>query len=302
MRELFVKPDCYDSSLPRAEWERERSAHRDRVRPWVEDRTGRAANGIKHPVYDFLFEYYAFRPAHLLRWSPGVGVRLEDSTRNDADWREWTRDCEGGTVIAMDAFPSRRHEFLKWGIAYLDAIASREPVYGCFGLHEWAMVYRDSETRHRVPLRLSQSDTDSVVETGPLRCTHFDAYRFFTPSAVPLNRFPLTRETTTQHDQPGCLHVNMDLYKFAFKLAPLTSTAILSDAFELAVAARVLDMRASPYDLSEFGFPPIRIETREGREDYVTIQREIVYRGRPIRERLLGEYRRIASRLAGSSP
>ena len=33
--------------------------------------------------------------------------------------------------------------------------------------------------------------TDAVVDAHQLSCTHFDAFRFFTPDAVPLNRRPL---------------------------------------------------------------------------------------------------------------
>ena len=101
----------------------------------------------------------------------------------------------------------------------------------------------------------------------------------------------LTRQLTTDHDQPGCVHVNMDLYRFAFKIAPFCPSDVVADAFELAVAAREVDMRASPYDLSGYGFPPIRIETREGREEYVELQRDLAHRGTPVRERLLGVYR-----------
>jgi hypothetical protein len=156
------------------------------------------------------------------------------------------------------------------------------------------MVYRDENVRHgAVPLRLSRAETDAVVEAGGVRCTHYDAFRFFTPDAVPLNRVELRREATADHDQPACLHVAMDLYKFTFVIAPYSSAEVVADGFELAVAAREVDMRASPYDLAAFGFAPIRIETRDGREEYVTHQKEIARRARPVRERLLAEYRRL---------
>src|SRR5579883_982461 len=58
-------------------WQSARDTYLARVRPWAEDRTRRMARHEKHPVYDFLFEYYSFRPAHLLRWTPGFGVILE---------------------------------------------------------------------------------------------------------------------------------------------------------------------------------------------------------------------------------
>ena len=61
----------------------------------------------------------------------------------------------------------------------------------------------------------------------------------------------------------------MDLYKWAYKLLPATPSELVADCFELAVAVRELDMRASPYDLAELGYPPVRIETPAGRAEYV---------------------------------
>ena len=279
--------------LPRAVWHPRREAELARLRPWAADRVRRMSRGEKHPVHDFLFEYYSFRPAHLLRWSPGANVLLEDATGAELGWAEFcSRD--GGLVLLPAAFPAHRVPFLRWAVTYLEATLNREPSFACLGLHEWAMVYRNPNVRHPyVPLRLSREETDAVVESQPPRCTHFDAFRFFTPEAVPLNRFPLTRETTTEHDQAGCLHVTMDLYRFVYKIGPFCPSAVLADTFELALAAREVDMRASPYDLSGYGFTPVKIETKEGREEYVELQRELHRRGGPVRERLLGVYREV---------
>src|SRR5207253_7220903 len=86
----------YDITIPLPEWRRRQAAHRARVRPWVEDRTRRAGRGEKHPVYDFLFEYYSFRPSYLARWSPGVGVRLERAGRGGREWGPPVAECGGG--------------------------------------------------------------------------------------------------------------------------------------------------------------------------------------------------------------
>jgi hypothetical protein len=280
--------------LPEPDWRSQREQYLARVRPLAADRVIRS--GRKHPVYDFLFEYYSYRAAHLLRWTPGVNVVLEGATLADSDWPNLFREADGGIVLPAENFPDHRRGYLRWAIDYLQAIQDREPMFGCFGLHEWAMVYRTADVRHsRVPLRIAP---EPVVESLPVRCTHYDAFRFFTPAAVPLNRTALSRELTIAHDQPGCVHVNMDLYKFAYKLAPFVSSEVIAEAFEVAVLARELDMRASPYDLSEFGFTPIRIETREGRDEYVAGQREVWHRGVPVRDRLLAEYRH----LNGGSP
>ncbi len=272
-------------------WEAIRAAYLGRIRPWAEDRTRRMSRGEKHPVHDFLFEYYSFRPAHLLRWTPGFGATLEGATREDVAWAEF-EPSDTGLSLPAAAFPEHRVPYLRWAITYLEATLTREPTFGCMGLHEWAMVYRDPNVRHPyVPLRLSREETDAVVESQPLRCSHYDAFRFFTPAAVPRNRWELTRAAATDHDQPGCLHANMDLYRFAYKIAPFCPSELVADAFELGAAAREIDMRASPYDLSGYGFPPVKIETPEGRAEYAELQRGIFRRGQPVRERLLGVYR-----------
>jgi hypothetical protein len=149
------------------------------------------------------------------------------------------------------------------------------------------MVYRDRDTRHAVPLRLGRDGTDSVVEAHQIRCTHFDAFRFFTPPAAGLNRLQPTRETQPDLEQPGCLHAGMDLYKWAYKLSPATPGELVADCFELAVEIRELDMRASPYDLAAHGYPPVAIETPEGKAAYVAGQRGFAERGAVLRTRLI---------------
>jgi hypothetical protein len=181
----------------------------------------------------------------------------------------------------------------------LERTASRPGTFGCFGLHEWAMVYRQGEHRHDAPLRLAQSETDAVVESHRISCSHFDAFRFFTPEAVAHNRLQPTRETQPELEQPGCLHAGMDLYKWAVKLGPLVPGELLLDAFELARDIREVDMRASPYDLREWGYSPIAIETPTGKADYVAAQRRFADRGANVRSRLVTAAR-LALAVAGS--
>ena len=156
------------------------------------------------------------------------------------------------------------------------------------------MVYKTDLVRHtKTPLRLSSAETDAVVESLPLSCTHYDAYRFFTEQAIPKNKNLLTRDAQIESDQPGCIHVNMDLYKFAYKLFPYINGSIIREAFLHAVNAREIDMRASPYDFSKDGFNPIQIETSEGRLEYVAAQKMIAAEGQLIREKLLSEVSRL---------
>src|SRR5690606_16054805 len=70
------------------------------------------------------------------------------------------------------------------------------------------------EIRHSGwPLRPGRRGTDEVVESMPLRCSHYDAFRFFTPPARPLNAVQPTRSDQISLEQPGCLHANMDITK-----------------------------------------------------------------------------------------
>lgn len=252
----------------------------------------------KHPVRDFLFEYYRYRPAYLLRWSPGPDVILQGARSKDIEWTEFAQTPEG-LLLSSETFPEHRRQFLRWALQYLEGIASRPPLYGCFGLHEWAMVYRTDDVRHsRTPLRLPLTTIAEFVDSQDLCCTHFDAYRFFTDAATPRNRFRLSREVTDRFDQRGCVHVNMDVYRYAHKISPWISGELVADAFEFAWQARELDMRASPYDLSEFGFTPIQIETTAGKEEYVTAQRALAEQAVSIRDQLIAGYRCLVSATA----
>lgn len=289
--------------LPYEDWFNRRTVHVSRVRPWVVDRVSRMQKNIKHPVFDFLFEYYPFRPAHLTRWSPGYGVVCEGMTTETCDWPEWFESCEGGMSLSPHRFKAHRRPYLDWACEFLRTTAERDPTYHCFGLHEWAMVYRTTDIRHsQVPFRISPEEIAETVELQGLRCTHFDAYRFFTSDAVPKNRTALTRLTTIENDQRGCIHANMDLYKFAFSVSPFLPAELTADAFEHAIAAREIDMRASPYDLRSFGFAPIAIETREGREEYVSYQKAIAESAQPVRIRLLAAYESLREAVNSLAP
>jgi len=279
--------------LPREVWERRAWLHKQRVQPWIAPYLDQKSRQAKHPVYDFLFQYYSFRPAQLARWSPGPNVTIEAEQIDDLPGspKSWERTDDGWRLVP---FPNARREYLEWAIRFLGTTATRDPNFCCFGLHEWAMLYREESIRHfEVSLRLDRSAIASVVDSQNLVCTHFDAFRFFTEPARKRNQTALRRETTVEMDQPGCIHVNMDLYRFCYKIAPWIESELLADAFELARFAREIDMRASPYQLREIGFEPIRVETADGRAEYVRLQRKIFERALPIRHRVLAAYRRL---------
>jgi hypothetical protein len=268
------------------EWRAIAQTHAVRADALTAGRRARASRGETHPVDDFLFTYYSYKPAVLRRWHPGAGVELADADER-AGWRWYRSNGYGGVVVDVDAFRADRGDLIAAVLRLLRATSHRPAHFGCFGLHEWAMVYRDATPRHDVPLRLSAAETDAVVEASELRCTHFDAYRFFTDAAVPRNHERLSRDLQVAREQPGCLHAGMDLYKWAVKLGPVVPGELLLDAFELARDIRTLDMQASPYDLRGWGYEPVTIETVEGKTEYGRRQRAFSARASEIRARLL---------------
>jgi hypothetical protein len=253
------------------------AAHRARLAPYVEPHLVRRREGVKHPVHDFLFTYYSFSPAKLMTWHPG-----------------WP---ESGTPEQV----ARLGPVIRTIRTLLLATMSRPAYTGCFGLHEWAMVHGTDDTRHDWPLRLGAVGTDAVVENHRIACSHFDAFRFFTTTAAPLNTLSPARDDRTAYEQPGCLHATMDLYgKIAVRLLPLICSDLVADAFELAWDVRTMDMRAAPYDFTGLKldptgeiWSPVKVETPAGKRAYVDAQRQFAARAAPIRQRLREECERL---------
>jgi hypothetical protein len=273
-------------------WRARRAAHERRVDGWILPHLDRRRADVAHPVEDFLFTYYSYRPSRLRRWHPGAGVLLAGADK--AEFGESYRYSADGLALDTPAVVARRGGSFRHIHELLRATARRPPQLGCFGLHEWAMVYRQrqAEVRHSAwPLRLPPDRIADVVEQRGLRCSHFDAYRFFTAAARPLNVITPTRQSQPDDEQPGCLHTNMDLYKWAYKLIPLVGSDLLADCFALAKEIRELDMRASPYDLTDLGYPPVPIETAAGRAEYAALQKGFAERAAPLRERLIASSR-----------
>ncbi len=282
--------------LERDEWEPLAAAHRVRAEERTAAHLERRRRGIKHPIEDFLFDYYGFRPGQLARWHPGPGVGLREAS----DWAQtrYYRTQGGVTWLDLDAFGAARARALDWALRVLEATHAREPSFHCFGLHEWAMVYHlepDQVRHHVIPLRLTPAEIDAVVDAHEIRCSHYDAFRFFTPDARGLNALRPDAERQPEFEQPGCLHGGaMDLYRWAFKLHPGVPGDLVLDCFDLARRARLLDMRSSPYDVRSFGLPNIAIETPDGKTEHVREQRAIAEAAALLRPRLIGVLRRLS--------
>jgi len=293
----------------------------------------------KHPVFNFIHSYYQFSGMELKTYSPGLGIFLEDfensismssssssfsssistskqSTENIL-LHPMLQKLDGtnawGIIPSLDCYPPRRYSMLAVKRAHdiLEATVSRSPNFGCFGLHEWAMLYSnrgkspiDKSDRHQphLDLRVSQSTIDDVVESTAITCTctHFDAWRFFSPAAQPLNIInPLTRSDQPRYEQPACIHATMDLFKYAYQLYPFVSSELIRECLIVAIDARKIDIRASPYDVShiEGCERPLFIEQSEGKLEYFQEQTALYTRSFPIREKLLRLYKNYLSHI-----
>ena len=302
-------------ALTRAEWSRRAQAHEDRVARHTRPFLDRRSRGEKHPVEDFLFTYYTLSPAQFTRWHPGPGVILLDAPEREG-WKFYrpatpaeleaagAEEGASGVVVAVEQFVAERGTAVRFTREILTNTLAKSGTFDCFGLHEWAMAYRaqSNGVRHEdAPLRLGASGTDDVVEAHRIRCSHFDAFRFFQPQAMERNELQPTREAQRRMEQPGCLHASMDLYKWAYKLLPAVDSDLLADCFDLAWDVRVTDMEASPYDLTDWGYEPVRIETPEGKAEYVRRQRAFAQRGNRLRERLAAAVARLLDGVDGDA-
>ena len=304
--------------LSEDEWLPRQAAYQDRVRPFTEGFLRRRSAGQKHPVEDFLFTYYSLKPGQLMRWHPGAGVVLTGPAAAErTDWKFYRTLTPGertaaglnpeipAVTVDVGAFAAARGTAAGFTRMLLSRTAARKPSLGCFGMHEWAMAYKSEVNgiRHEyLGLRLGAQGTNELVENSRIRCTHFDAFRFYAPEAVGLNELTPTRENQRDLEQPGCLHANMDLYKWAYKLTPLLPGDLVMDCFELAWRIRAMDMRASPYDLQDWGYEPIQVETPAGRAAYASFQRGFTEESQQLRARILDLLDPLQEQLCSPNP
>lgn len=279
--------------LPNEIWTSQAKKHTELVGPYADAFVKRRSLRQKHPVQDFLFTYYNCSPLKLKQWVPALNESLEFSSQHQDDYnwlKEYWFKLEQNS-LSLDQSRISAHTFglAAFVLNLCNQILTRPSRFGCFGLHEWAMVYKSSpeQIRHNgYRLRLSTEELASFVESQTICCTHYDAYRFFTKDAYPLNTLNPRLETRLEMEQGGCLHANMDVYKWATKLWPWIGSEFIAKAFFLALEGRELDMRASPYDLTDDGYAPLRIETEEGRKQYQKEQQLYSEKTIPLRKEL----------------
>ena len=141
--------------LPAADTADRTERHRRRVGRLLDDHPARTPDGSPHPVWDFLFRYYSHKPALLMRWHPGYGVDLGLPTEH-ADYPHYVPTADGDAVTVDPAYLQTRSRTVGFVDGLLRATADRPPRLNCFGMHEWAMVYRapSSDTAPRCGCRL----------------------------------------------------------------------------------------------------------------------------------------------------
>ncbi len=293
--------------IPPSAWLARARAHGDRVGAYADAFVQRRSRGDKHPVHDFLFTYYPFSPNKLKHWVPALGevLHVDETSLKVHPWLQELPFSHFNNNQMLDAerIAQATVRSANLVVQLCSAILERPPRFSCFGLHEWAMVYRQpaEQVRHQgYELRMHPQQLAAFVESQALHCTHYDAFRFFTPDARPLNAIRPTLETRVQNEQSGCLHANMDLYKWCSKLWPWCGGELLADTFLLALQGREMDMRASPYDLSHLGYEPIQIETPAGREQYRAEQQALQERAQPLRARVMAAAQSVIDAASGS--
>ena len=260
--------------LDEAVWRARAAAHEARVDALVADHLERRRDGVPHPVHDFLFTYYSFRPAQLRRWHSGYGVVLAGR--------------EADAVTPADVAAKR--PLVESIHALLAATSARPANFGCFGMHEWAMVYRQSpdEVRHSAwPLRLGPAGTDAVVESHRIACSHFDAFRFFTDGPAAQHPLPRrSRPARPSSSRRACMPAWTST-SAPSGCRPWSPSELVADCFELA-----RDIRRStcaPRPTTSPTSASTRSASRPPRASRSTPPRSVAFaeRGAPLRARLV---------------
>lgn len=279
----------------------------------------------QHPVYNFLIEYYGLKGAkgvkRLVRWSPGThngGILLQGVRPEDFHDTLHLRGCSefdphtGSAFYSPSQFvagkpPAQAAATYVWYRNILHKTLEAPPILYCDNLHEWAMQYQPSgappppsaKYQAHLPLRVSRATIQQTVERKGTHCTHIHAIQYFSPPALPFNT-PTElqtnfhrRELQPKYEQPACVHAHMDLLQYALRLGPFFSMddkCRSDDLLRVVLAARRLDVAASPYDASAYAGPPICIETAAGRAEYREQQKALLQQVTPVRQSVLAAY------------
>ena len=104
----------------------------------------------QHPIYNFLHTYYRYSTQNVKKYSPGLGVMLSNSNEEDGSDNTYLNEKYIKTTSIGSYYKLPRHDAPDSTFGWitlsktrdlLHSTATRQPFFGCFGLHEWAMLY-----------------------------------------------------------------------------------------------------------------------------------------------------------------
>ena len=189
---LFPNITAVGMPIPITNWAVSAMAHKLRVEKLLQ---GNLYKDPNHPIYNFIFNYFFFKPSTLFQYSAGLDaiLALDESFQKFLNPKGLSKNSDGIFYDPNLHFRTQNQkESITFTLSLLQSVYGRAPSFCCFGLHEWAMLYRVNESgnmpskcspRQALPLRLSQDDIKKIVESNNIRCSHIDAFRFFTPLA-----------------------------------------------------------------------------------------------------------------------
>ena len=242
-----------------------------------------AGCGVAHPVEDFLFTYYSYRPASLRRWHPGLGVELDRRASRAFERRRGLRSLHAGRRDARPGADVRRTGRIRsrWIRRPARAPPPRAPpdarhASACTN-GPWSTARPADEVRHAAyPLRLGAAGNRRGGGDAPHHAAATSTRFASSPSrARPLNVLQPTRESPAR---PRATRLPARR-RWTSTSGPTSCArsrhrSWWPTASRWPARFRVVDMRAAPYDLQlSLGVEPIRIETPEGKGAYVTAQR-----------------------------
>ena len=158
------------------------AAHRQQAERWTQPYRQRRARNRMHPITDFLFIYYRNAPSQLEAWHPGLGVALEATRLPNGFNAKQYCFADGYARLAPEQMDAASQHRLSMALQLCRRVQERPGQFGCFGMHEWAMVYRgeaDGEVRHRerLPLRLPRDQIRA--DRKPADCAAISTHSAF---------------------------------------------------------------------------------------------------------------------------
>ncbi|MBT1018680.1 hypothetical protein KJY77_06000 [Canibacter sp. lx-72] len=93
------------------QWQARAASHQARADAFTRAHLARRARGIKHPIEDFLFTYYSYKPAQLKRWHAGANTVLPGDTER-ISWKYY-RECALPPAVVGSAVDLQRFYALR---------------------------------------------------------------------------------------------------------------------------------------------------------------------------------------------